>query len=199
MFRTCAFIVLLVAVGCVATPEQRARVAKSEVGDMEPPLVHISSYRKYVMQKFEFSDAVLSKGSKTYFGSVLEVQFREKLNPLLRKWNSISSSKDNSGTLSIQPTLIDLDIKSHQEIYAEGIYADKAFIHLELRLVDQTTGTIIANQLIRRYHNIWLSRPEADHELFDYITDISYWYLKWMYGRPVGLAADGKHEKQKEE
>ena len=167
--------------GCAANPEKVKQVAETEAARLTEPSRSLSSYASFELKPMIFSEGILEEKSKLEEGKEFEANLANKLNPLIKSWNADARGE---GTLTIQPELSSLRIISGGARFWAGGLVGQSHIDMNLKLIDATTGSEIANPQIRRgagaIAGAW-SIGKSDQNLDEYIVSIVYEYLEDSY------------------
>jgi hypothetical protein len=155
---TGAALTLLAA--CAATPEKLDSVAQRESAKMPAPSKRFASFASYELKPVAFGPAVEKDNAKIERAKELGAALAQKLEPLLTEWRAAPSGAGRSGRLVIEPQLAGLRIVSGGARFWAGAMAG-------------------------RMAGGW-SVGKSDSNLLDYITAVSYQYLKDHYWRARG-------------
>ena len=169
---------------CASTPEDRAVVAQEETAGLSAPTQEIAGFTAYRLLPIEMAPAVSEDPGKVAVSEELGIKLETRLSPLIAQWNETSSATAEQGTLVIRPVVASLRVVSGGARFFAGAFAGNSFIDLDLELVNESTGEVIAKPRIDRNAGAWSgawSFGKSDKSLSDYIVDIAHEYLESNY------------------
>jgi hypothetical protein len=130
------------------------------------------------------SPAVVQEHGKVEKAGELDAKMRQKLEPLFNEWKSAQPGLTRSGRLVVEPQLASLRVVSGGARFWAGGLAGDSHIDLDLSMTDGDTGQLIAKPRIAMRADgmtgAW-SIGKSDTNLLDYITAVTYQYLKDHY------------------
>ena len=174
---------LLILTACAADPEKLNSVAEQEVTRLAPPSKPLSAFSDYELKPFVLWPEVASEAEKIREAEILEQAVQAKLLPLFSSWTA-SDDPERSGTLIVQPEVVELRIVSGGARFWAGIFAGDSHIDMDLKLIDATTEELIAKPRINRNAGAWAgawSIGKSDDNLHEYIAHITHEYLASNY------------------
>jgi hypothetical protein len=176
-------LVALILAGCAAAPEKLESVGRAESAKMRPPTKRFSSYASYELRPMVLGESVKQDERKVTVAGDLENVLRTKIQPLINSWRA-SAAAGRSGTLVIEPQLVNLKVVSSTARFWAGAFAGDSRIDMELLITDKSNGQQIANPYIGRsagaFTGGW-SIGKSDQNLLDYIASMTYQYLADNY------------------
>jgi hypothetical protein len=181
-FLVCLSAVLIA--GCAANPATVESVAKTEAARMPAPVRPFSSFSSYELKPMALSPAVQLEHGKVERAGELDAKMRQKILPLFAEWQLAAPNAGRSGRLVVEPQLASLKVVSGNARFWAGALAGDSQIDLDLSITDGGTGQQIAKPRIALTADAmaggW-SIGASDNNLLDYISAVSYQYLKDHY------------------
>ncbi len=174
-----SLLMMLFLAACAASPEKLNAVAESEAGRLAKPRTALSAFASFELKPMALSPEVKAEPEKVKQAAVLEEKIKAKLEPLFVEWAS-SSKSGRSGTLVVQPEIVELRIVSGGARFFLGGLTGDSHIDLDLRLVDGDSNNEIASPRITRAAGGFvggLSIGKSDQNLHDYIAHIVHRYM----------------------
>ena len=158
--------------------DKRRDIAVEEVSRMSPPSKKLSSFAQFELSPITMSPEVADGAKKEAYAQKLGGMLEAKITPLLDEWRA--SSNGGTGTLVVQPDVVNLRVVSGGARFWVGAMAGESSIDMNLRLTDKASGKVIANPRIARsagaMSGAW-TFGATDQNLLRYIVDISNQYL----------------------
>lgn len=181
--RAIIIAVCMALAGCATNPETLASVSKTEAARFAAPTQRLSTFASYELKPMVLSEAVTAEEGKVKEAAVLEQTLRARIQPLLDQWTA-AGGEGRSGTLVIEPHLASLKVVSGGARFWVGAMAGDSTIDMDLFLIDQASGQVLAKPRIARAADAmtggW-SIGQSDENLLDYIAGIAYQYLVDSY------------------
>jgi len=169
--------------GCATSGSKHYQsFVNKEVDRLPLPTEPISSYDKFELKDMVIEEQITQRGEKLKVALTLEDKIKDKLIPLIKKWNQ--KNRGLNRKLIITPQLQELHVVSAESRFFMGGMLGDSRIDMDLKISEEETGKIIAIPRIVVIANatagMW-SLGATDQNLLNYVADISKEYIEENY------------------
>jgi alpha-D-ribose 1-methylphosphonate 5-triphosphate synthase subunit PhnH len=149
-----------------------------------PPLEPLSHFTQFQLQPLTASDQIKTDEAAAF--AKIEEHLQEQIPALTAGWEK---SDQNSRTLIIEPSLVDLKFVDGASRFFAGSFAGSSAVVMKLQLVDKETNQLIGDpeffQRAAAMGGAW-SVGGTDNGMLSRIVSISADYLRNNYTNAVG-------------
>lgn len=153
MIRGMLVLVAVLLAACASDPAKRQEVARTESARMRAPQVPLDQFSRFELAPIGMSAGVSKDARKVAVAEEVGRKLEARLAPLIAQWNASAPSGSEKRTLVIQPSIASMHVVSASARFWIGAFSGDSTIDMDLELVEQETGAVVADERVYRSAN----------------------------------------------